>query len=66
MEIRVNGEIRAVDNGSSVSELLEALELRPGRVAVELNRDVLDRELWAKTTLNAGDTLEIVQFVGGG
>jgi len=35
-------------------------------VAVELNRDIVQRDKWASTSLNSGDRLEIVHFVGGG
>ena len=40
--------------------------MKPDRVAVELNRDIVPARRWAETTLNEGDRLEIVHFVGGG
>jgi len=40
--------------------------MKPDRVAVELNRDLLSRDRWDKTKLSEGDKLEIVHFVGGG
>ena len=40
--------------------------MKPDRVAVELNRDIVQRDKWAATALNSGDRLEIVHFVGGG
>jgi len=40
--------------------------LKSDRVAVELNRDIVPREQWEKTSLSADDRLEIVHFVGGG
>lgn len=49
-----------------MARLLEELGVRPGRVVVELNRDVLSREAHARTFLKEGDTIEIVHFVGGG
>jgi sulfur carrier protein len=50
----------------SVSALLEALGIDPRRVAVELNLVVLKRAAFATTMVQAGDTMEIVNFVGGG
>lgn len=50
----------------SVALLLEEMGIRPGRVVVELNRDVLSRAAHALTFLKEGDTVEIVHFVGGG
>lgn len=40
--------------------------MKSDRVAVELNRNIIPRELWSETSLNDGDRLEIVHFVGGG
>ena len=52
--------------GLNVAQLLEHLGIRPGRVVVELNRDILPRDAHGATVLNEGDSLEIVHFVGGG
>jgi len=46
--------------------LVEQLGMKPDRVAVELNRDIVPRDQWARTELAEGDRLEIVHFVGGG
>jgi sulfur carrier protein len=43
-----------------------SLGMKPDRVAVELNRELIQRERWAETKLSTGDKLEIVHFVGGG
>lgn len=51
---------------TTVSILLAELDLEEGEVAVELDRDILPRGLWASTTLAGGASLEIVHFVGGG
>ena len=66
MKIRINGEEKEIGDGVSLAELLEELRLRPGRIVVELNRDIVSREAHASTLLKAGDVLEIVHFVGGG
>lgn len=66
MTVTINGESRDIPDGLSVSELIEQLGLVGGRVAVERNREIVSRDAWARTTLAAGDTLEIVHFVGGG
>lgn len=66
MIVRINGEKREIAAGISVAQLLGELEIRPGRVVVELNRDVLPREAYAMALLKDGDTIEIVHFVGGG
>ena len=66
MNLTLNGEDREFSSGISVASLLAELGLKPDRVAVELNRDLLPRDRWTTTPLNDGDQLEIVHFVGGG
>ena len=66
MIVHINGEEREIESGLSVTQLLEELEIRPARVVVELNRDVLARDAFATTALKHGDKIEIVHFVGGG
>lgn len=65
MTITVNGKVKELTTPLTVEELLASLELDAARVAVERNRDILPKSRFAATTLNDGDRLEIVQFVGG-
>ncbi len=62
----VNGEDLDVPVGTTVSALLQKLDLPTQRVAVEHNRRVVPRGEHGAVTLNHGDRLEIVTFVGGG
>jgi len=66
MNITVNGQVKEVDAGATLAQLLEQLQLHPDCVAVECNLVVVERDAFSATGLNAGDSLEIVQFVGGG
>lgn len=66
MHIRLNGKDREVPSGLSVRALLESLELHPGMVVVELNRNILERDSYADVPVREGDTIELVHFVGGG
>ena len=66
VKIRINGEEREIAEGLTVAQLLETLQIRPGRVVVELNRDIICREVHSATAIKDGDSLEIVHFVGGG
>ena len=66
MTIQINGEAREVSDGATLTQLLGELQIRPGRVVVELNRDIVPRDSFGATLLKAGDSLEIVHFVGGG
>jgi thiamine biosynthesis protein ThiS len=64
--IRLNGDPYELAGPMSVAALLAALDLDPRRVAVELNLVVLKRAAFPTTMIQAEDTMEIVNFVGGG
>lgn len=66
ISIVVNGEARECVPGVNVIQLLEALGVQGGRVAIERNMQILPRAAWVETQVGAGDRFEIVQFVGGG
>jgi thiamine biosynthesis protein ThiS len=66
ISIIVNGEKREAKRGAVVTDLLLALGLDAGRVAIERNLEILPRPAWAQTQVESGDRYEIVQFVGGG
>jgi thiamine biosynthesis protein ThiS len=66
MRLVINGEEKELSGLSTLSSLVEQLELKADRLAVELNRDIVPRTRWAETLLHDGDKLEIVHFVGGG
>jgi thiamine biosynthesis protein ThiS len=64
--ITLNGDPFEVARPLTVSELLAQLEIDPRRIAVEHNLVVLKRTAFDQTIVNAGDQIEIVNFVGGG
>ncbi len=65
--LTVNGETRAIPEGSTLADLLGALKLDPRLIVVEHNREILrDRDAYSTLELAPGDVLELVHFVGGG
>lgn len=68
MKLQINGEEKTFDSPHpfTLATMVESLGMKPDRVAIELNRDIVPRDRWAETTLNDGDELELVHFVGGG
>ena len=64
--IMLNGEPRRLPAGSTVATLVEILGLKPGRVGVERNLEIVPLSLWGETLLAEGDGVEVVHFVGGG
>jgi sulfur carrier protein len=71
MNLHINGDEHAFADPAppaqfTLASLIESLSMKPDRVAVELNRNIVPRDRWSHTPLKDGDRLEIVHFVGGG
>jgi thiamine biosynthesis protein ThiS len=66
MKLIINGEERTVEGPLTLQGLIEQLEMKSDRVAIELNREIAQRGQWTSMELKDGDQLEIVHFVGGG
>jgi len=66
MQVTLNGEPRELPENLTLEGLLQHLQLDPRTVAVEHNREIVHRNGWATTRVQAGDNLEIVHLVGGG
>lgn len=64
--VSVNSEPRTCPAQIALPALLEQMGVNPRLVAVEYNGEILHRQFWAQTELQAGDRLEIVTIVGGG
>lgn len=66
MKIIVNGEQKQIQEGLTVTALLDELGIQKDRVAVELNLDIVPKGRFGEIPLKDGDRVEIVNFVGGG
>ncbi len=69
LHLVVNGVPRSLEglgSPASLTSVLERLELRPDRIAVELNGEIAPRTKWAEMTVADGNRIEVVHFVGGG
>ena len=65
LTLTLNGETRQT-LAATIAQLVGELELKPEKVAVERNGEIVPRSSHACTALADGDVLEIVHFVGGG
>lgn len=66
MKVVINGSERDVPEALTVKDLVAHLGLNAGPVAVEINREIVPRAEHPERRIAAGDTIEIVHFVGGG
>ena len=66
IKIKVNGKKIIFDNNTSIEKLTKKLKIPLNKVAIELNKKILDKKKLKKIKLNNGDMIEIVHFIGGG
>jgi thiamine biosynthesis protein ThiS len=69
MKLSINGrdrEFPELDSDPRLRHLVELLQLKSDRVAIERNGEIVPRVNWDQVSLQHGDRLEVVQFVGGG
>ena len=65
MQVKINGKTEEIAEGT-VLDLLQAKKIEPHMVAVEVNDTVLDRNHLDTTSLNKGDRVEFLFYMGGG
>lgn len=65
-EIQLNGEAHRIEHPITLGALIDTLGLGQRRVAIAVNRDVIPRSQFNAHQLAAGDSVEILEAVGGG
>ena len=66
IKIRVNGKVKTIADNSKLSVLVNNLKIPLKKVAIELNREIIDKKNINKIYLKKKDNIEIVHFIGGG
>ena len=66
IKIKVNGKKILLEENRSVEKLVKKLKLPIKKVAIELNKKILDKKKLNKIKLKNKDSIEIVHFIGGG
>jgi len=65
-KIQLNGNSYEINVNTNLNELLNKLKIEKNKVAIELNGTIVEKDKYLKVTLNKGDKVEIVHFIGGG
>ncbi len=66
INVKVNGEEREIEEATTISKLIEVLEVNPKGIAVEVNSEIVPRRTHGEAKIKDGDKIEIVRMVGGG
>ncbi len=66
MQLVINGVDTSLESITTVSNLIEYLDLEHGKLAIEINQEIVPRSQFDTYNLKDGDAIEIVQAIGGG
>ena len=66
IKISVNGKQMQIIPKFSLKNLITKLNMPLNKIAIELNKKIIDKKRISKIKLKKGDKIEIVHFIGGG
>ena len=66
IKIKINGKTNKINDKTKLSDLIKKLKVPLKKVAIELNREIVDKKNLNKINLKVNDKIEIVHFIGGG
>ncbi len=65
MKIILNGKDKKL-TATNLGEMLANLKYNPENVIVSVNGELVEKEMYPKTSLSDGDNVDVFSFVGGG
>lgn len=66
MQLTINGHSKHFADSMTIEDMVKEVGADVTQIAVEQNRVIIPRSQFAATQLRDGDTIELVEFVGGG
>tara|TARA_B100000524_G_scaffold239036_1_gene127540 strand:+ start:233 stop:451 length:219 start_codon:yes stop_codon:yes gene_type:complete len=66
IKISINGKIKSIIDKLTLYELINDIKIPITKVAIELNKEIVDKKKLKKIKLKNHDIIEIVHFIGGG
>jgi len=66
MKITVNGKSQLVEPSCTAAQLVELMGISSGRIAMEVNQEIVPRSTYEQYSFEDNDVVEIVHAVGGG
>ena len=66
IKIKINGKIKTIIDKLTLYELINDLKIPITKVAIELNKEIINKKEIKKIKVKNNDIIEIVHFIGGG
>ena len=65
-KIQINGRKINIKQKTNLSDLLKKYKLDTKKIALELNGEIIPKQMYKKKFVKNEDIIEIVHFIGGG
>ena len=65
-KIQLNGDVYEIKGSTNLNELLNKLKIEKNKVAIEVNGEIVQSDMYENLVLKKDDKVEIVHFIGGG
>lgn len=66
MKITLNGQFKEISGAANLQNIIEQFCKDTLHVIAEVNGDIIKRQQWTQRQISEGDTVELVNIVGGG
>ena len=66
IKIKINGKYLIISQKTTIHDLINTTNFSIDKIAIEINKKIIDKKKVKKTILNNKDVIEIVHFIGGG
>ena len=66
IKIKINGKPKIIKEKTKLLDFIRDLKVPLNKVAIELNREIIDKKKLKQISLKKNDQIEIVHFIGGG
>ncbi|OGX28511.1 MAG: thiamine biosynthesis protein ThiS [Omnitrophica WOR_2 bacterium RIFCSPHIGHO2_01_FULL_52_10] len=66
MHIMINGQKKKIFAAQNLREIVGQFSSNPAALIAEVNGTIVKKTQWDAVSVNDGDTIELVSFVGGG
>ena len=66
IKIKLNGKISRIDANLTLLNHIKKIKIPLKKVAIELNKEIIDKKKLNKIKIKKNDKIEVVHFIGGG
>ena len=66
IKIKINGKKILINDKEKLSKILQDLKIPIKKVAIEINREIINKKKLDSIKVKENDVVEIVHFIGGG